>query len=132
MMKIKNSVGWAGFLGASSVLVLALAAHALEAKLEAEQLNAVKTAGQIQLFHALALLSLSGLSEQFAMIFEKAMKLMLYGTIMFSFSIYLIVLKNTPGLEFFRFLWPVTPIGGLVLILSWVSIIVQSRKIGKP
>lgn len=131
-MKINNSIGWAGFLGASSVLVLALAAHALEEKLEMEQLNAVKTAGQIQLFHAIALLSLGGLSEKIGLVFEKAMKLMLYGTIMFSFSIYLIVLKNLPGLDFFRFLWPITPIGGLVLILSWVSIIVQSRNIGKP
>lgn len=131
-MKINNSIGWAGFLGASSVVVLALAAHALEKKLEAEQLNAVKTAGQIQLFHAIALLSLCGLSEKFGLVFEKAMQLMLYGTIMFSFSIFLIVLKNTPGLEFLRFLWPITPIGGLVLILSWVSIIVQSRNIGKP
>jgi uncharacterized membrane protein YgdD (TMEM256/DUF423 family) len=130
-MKIKNSLSWSGFLGASSVVVLALAAHALEKKLEIEQLNAVKTAGQIQLFHAIALLSMSMLSEKFPMQFEKAMKLMIYGTIMFSFSIYLIVFKDTSGLEFLKFLWPITPIGGLVLILSWISIIVESRSIEK-
>jgi uncharacterized membrane protein YgdD (TMEM256/DUF423 family) len=111
--------------------VLALAAHALEKKLEIEQLNAVKTAGQIQLFHAIALLSMSILSVNFPKQFEKAIKMMIYGTIMFSFSIYLIVLKDISGLEFLKFLWPVTPAGGLVLILSWISIIVESRSIEK-
>jgi uncharacterized membrane protein YgdD (TMEM256/DUF423 family) len=130
-MKIKNSLSWSGFLGASSVVVLALAAHALEKKLEIEQLNAVKTAGQIQLFHAIALLSMSILSMNFPKQFEKAIKMMIYGTIMFSFSIYLIVLKDISGLEFLKFLWPVTPAGGLVLILSWISIIVESRSIEK-
>jgi uncharacterized membrane protein YgdD (TMEM256/DUF423 family) len=130
-MKIKNSLSWSGFLGASSVVVLALAAHALEKKLEIEQLNAVKTAGQIQLFHAIALLSMSILSVNFPKQFEKAIKMMIYGTIMFSFSIYLIVLKDISGLEFLKFLWPVTPAGGLVLILSWISIIVESRSIEK-
>jgi uncharacterized membrane protein YgdD (TMEM256/DUF423 family) len=130
-MKIKNSLSWSGFLGASSVVVLALAAHALEKKLEIEQLNAVKTAGQIQLFHAIALLSMSILSVNFPKQFEKAIKMMIYGTIMFSFSIYLIVLKDISGLEFLKFLWPVTPAGGLVLILSWILIIVESRSIEK-
>jgi uncharacterized membrane protein YgdD (TMEM256/DUF423 family) len=130
-MKIKNSLSWSGFLGASSVVVLALAAHALEKRLEIEQLNAVKTAGQIQLFHAIALLSMSILSVNFPKQFEKAIKMMIYGTIMFSFSIYLIVLKDISGLEFLKFLWPVTPAGGLVLILSWISIIVESRSIEK-
>jgi uncharacterized membrane protein YgdD (TMEM256/DUF423 family) len=58
--------------------------------------------------------------------------LMVYGTCMFSFSIYLIMLKNLGGLEFLRFLWPVTPIGGLVIILSWILVLIKSRSIGKP
>jgi uncharacterized membrane protein YgdD (TMEM256/DUF423 family) len=129
-MKIKQTIGWAGFLGATSVTVLALAAHALESKLDPSQLNAVKNAGQIQLFHAVALLAISAISLKFNEIFDKSARLMIYGTCMFSFSIYLIMLKNAAGLEFLRFLWPVTPIGGLVIIVSWILVLIQSRSIG--
>ncbi len=131
-MKVQNTIAWAGFFGATAVTVLALAAHTLENKLDISQLNAVKTAGQIQLFHAVALLALSAISSKFEETFHKSARLMIYGTCMFSFSIYLIMLKSAVGLEFLRFLWPVTPIGGLVIILSWILLLIQSRSIGKP
>lgn len=131
-MKVRNTIAWAGFFGATAVTVLALAAHALENKLDISQLNAVKTAGQIQLFHAVALLAVSAISSKFEETFHKSARLMVLGTCMFSFSIYLIMLKNLAGLEFLRFLWPVTPIGGLVIILSWILVLIQSRSIGKP
>lgn len=129
-MKTKQTLGWAGFLGATAVTILALAAHALESRLEPNQLNAVKTAGQIQLFHAIALLAIGALSHNFNKKFEKPAQLMIYGTSIFSFSIYLIILKNVSGLEFLKYLWPVTPIGGLVIISSWILILIQSRTIG--
>jgi uncharacterized membrane protein YgdD (TMEM256/DUF423 family) len=129
-MKIKQTIGWAGFLGATAVTILALAAHALESRLETNQLNAVKTAGQIQLFHAVALLAIGALSNNFKDKLEKPALLMIYGTSLFSFSIYLIMLKNISGLEFLKYLWPVTPIGGLVIISSWTLILIQSRTIG--
>jgi uncharacterized membrane protein YgdD (TMEM256/DUF423 family) len=130
-MDAKKIYGWAGLLGAVSVIVLALAAHALEKKLDMTQLNAVKTAGNIQLFHAVALLALGGSSEKLLGQLKNAIQCMLIGTCLFSFSIYLIMLKSIAGLEFLRFIWPVTPIGGVVLIFSWVMIFLQSRKLGK-
>lgn len=129
-MKIKHTIGWAGFFGATSVIILALAAHALERKLDLSQLNAIKTAGQIQLFHAVALLAIGSLSISFKDKFKTTTQLMIYGTSMFSFSIYLIMLKNIQGLEFIKYLWPVTPIGGLVIIVSWISLLTQSRSLG--
>jgi uncharacterized membrane protein YgdD (TMEM256/DUF423 family) len=130
-MDAKKTYGWAGFLGAVSVIILALAAHALEKKLDTTQLNAVKTAGNIQLFHAVALLALGGSSEKLLGQLKNAIRFMLIGTCLFSFSIYLIMFKNIGGLEFLRFIWPITPIGGIVLISSWVMIFVQSRNLGK-
>jgi uncharacterized membrane protein YgdD (TMEM256/DUF423 family) len=130
-MDAKKALGWAGILGASSVLVLALAAHTLETKLDSSQLNAVKTAGNIQLFHSVALLGLGASSEKTMVQLGNAIKIMLIGTCLFSFSIYLIMFKSISGFEFLRFIWPVTPIGGLVLMFSWVMIFVKSRKLGK-
>lgn len=129
-MKSQNALSWSGFFGATAVTVLALAAHALEGKLNPSQLNAIITAGQIQLFHAIALLAITSLSGKYN-VFQQCGRLMVLGTAMFSFSIYLIMFKNVEGLEFLRFLWPITPVGGLVLISSWVLVLIQSRKIGK-
>jgi uncharacterized membrane protein YgdD (TMEM256/DUF423 family) len=130
-MDAKKIYGWAGLLGAVAVIVLALAAHALEKKIDAAQLNAVKTAGNIQLFHAVALLALGGSAENLLGQLKNAIRCMLIGTCLFSFSIYLIMFKNIAGLEFLRIIWPITPIGGVVLISSWVMIFVQSRNLGK-
>lgn len=130
-MDAKKTFGWAGILGAASVIVLALAAHALEKKLDANQLNSIKTAGNIQLFHAIALLALGASPEKYFGQLKNAIKVMLIGTCIFAFSIYLIMLKNISGLEFLRFIWPITPIGGIVLVYSWILIFVQSRNLGK-
>lgn len=130
-MDAKKALSWAGILGAISVIVLALAAHALEKKLDAAQLNAIKTAGNIQLLHAVALLAIGGSSEKLLGQLKNAIRCMLIGTCLFSFSIYIIMFKNIAGLEFLRFIWPITPIGGVVLISSWLMIFVQSRNLGK-
>jgi uncharacterized membrane protein YgdD (TMEM256/DUF423 family) len=97
-------------LGLSAVILGALAAHALEQRLDADQLDAFETAVRFQMYHALLLLLL-GLQKRLSGI-GASVYLLLAGTLLFSGSIYLLVLTPLrPGL--------LTPLGGLLLIIGW-------------
>jgi uncharacterized membrane protein YgdD (TMEM256/DUF423 family) len=104
-----------GFLG---VLFGAFGAHYLKGKLTDTQLQAFETAVRYQLVHALLLLVLS-----FNLTFTSALdsyivRAFLLGIFMFSFSIYGLVLSESFGRKW-RFLGPVTPLGGLLLLVGW-------------
>lgn len=109
----------ASIFGGTAVIMLALAAHALEKVLDQQDIQSFKTAGEIQLFHAIALLAIS----QFRDIPEKVIvwirRFMIAGICCFSFSIYLLTLRNEIGIPSLKYLGPVTPIGGVLLIISW-------------
>jgi uncharacterized membrane protein YgdD (TMEM256/DUF423 family) len=111
----------AAFLGSSGVGAGAFGAHALKSTLE-KQKNGVenwKTAVMYQLVHATALLALAALSANSAKISTKCLKagkLMTFGTVIFSGSIYGLTLNVGPK----KILGPITPIGGLMMISGWV------------
>ena len=50
------------------------------------------------------------------------------GVLLFSFSIYGLVLSDAQGKKM-RFLGPVTPLGGLTLVIGWVLFIINIAKI---
>jgi uncharacterized membrane protein YgdD (TMEM256/DUF423 family) len=53
--------------------------------------------------------------------------LWLIGTFFFSFSIYFLALQPVLGVSL-RFLGPITPLGGLLLILGWLVLLVKYLK----
>lgn len=111
---------WGAFLGGTGVALGALGAHALKAVLTTEALSSFETGVRYQIIHALLLILLASLSDK---IEQKPLKLIgngiISGTLMFSCSIYLLSTISLSGMEFLRFLGPVTPIGGTFLIVSW-------------
>jgi len=114
----KKIIGTAAILGFISIILGAFGAHALKEVLTAEQLVSFETGVRYQMYHALFLL-LVGITD---FISEKQKKIIftltLTGVLLFSGSIYLLATQNISGINF-KFLGPVTPIGGLLLILSW-------------
>lgn len=106
------------FLGATSVILGAFGAHALKEALQPEQLVSFETGVRYQMYHALFLLFVAS-SERIS---EKTKSYLLnmvtIGVILFSGSIYLLSTQTLSGISF-SFLGPVTPIGGLLLIISW-------------
>ena len=108
------------------IILGAFGAHALESQLNFDELISLKTGIQYQLYHGLALLVL-GFN------FDKVNKARLIcwgivtGTILFSGSIYLLSLDSLMGINL-SFLWPVTPIGGSILIVSWIMFVYVLRK----
>lgn len=115
MIQQELVIKFAAFLGMLAVILGAFGAHALKKVLDESQLKSFETGIRYQMFHAIALLVL-GLANK-----EVDIKLFLcffIGTILFSFSIYGLVLSSANGKKL-SFLGPITPIGGLILIIGW-------------
>lgn len=104
--------------GLLSVVFGAFGAHALKKILTPEVLQSFETGVKYQMYHALALL-LVGFYFSFTVKTETYMGLaFILGTLLFSFSIYLLALNSIWG-HSMRFIGPVTPLGGLLLIIGW-------------
>jgi len=115
----------AAFYGLTAVILGAFGAHALKAKLAADQLISYETGVRYQLIHALLILVIAMWSRQSpSALLEWAGVLMAVGIALFSFSIYLLATREITGLTAAKLLGPVTPLGGLLLISGWALILV--------
>lgn len=105
-------------MGGVSIILGAFGAHALKKVLTVEQLNSFEVGVRYQMYHALFLMFLA--TNQTLLIKEKMTiyYLALFGVIFFSGSIYLLSTSAVSGLKW-KFLGPITPVGGLLLISSW-------------
>ncbi|WP_417800127.1 DUF423 domain-containing protein [Tenacibaculum sp.] len=105
--------------GMFAVIFGAFGAHALQKILNKEQLKSFETGVKYQMYHALVLLFVGSY-------FDVASSAIYYafviGIILFSFSIYGLVLSDAKGKKM-TFLGPITPLGGLLLIVGWVLLI---------
>lgn len=113
---------YACFILALGIILGAMAAHALEKLISAEQLSSFKTAVDYHIYHGFALLILSFFGK---VLTEKQLtilfRLFVTGLFFFSGSIYFLSTSEIYGLqEMNSIIGPITPIGGLILITSWV------------
>ena len=111
----------AALLGALGVTLGAFGAHGLQTKLSAEQLESWDTAVRYHLIHGVALLALTLYGAQSGQSIQLSGWLFSLGILLFSGSIYLLVLTGQ------RWLGPVTPLGGLCLIAGWLSLVSLAR-----
>ena len=94
-------------------------AHGLTGYLGESSLDSWQTGVEYQILHAILLFAIgsnqasgnSGLRTIFSGVF------ILFGTLMFSGSIYSMLLFS------WDWMWPITPLGGLILILGWLLIV---------
>jgi uncharacterized membrane protein YgdD (TMEM256/DUF423 family) len=107
-----------------SVILGAFGAHALEAMLTADLLQTYETAARYQMYHGLALL-VSGLI--YAHLPVKALRWasisFIIGTVLFSGSLYLLVMLKSGGQVGLGGFGLITPIGGLFFIAGWILFI---------
>ncbi|HIA03279.1 MAG TPA: DUF423 domain-containing protein [Myxococcales bacterium] len=96
-----------------SVAAGAFGAHALKERLSDNLLNAFEVGVRYQMYHALALI-LMGLLMSKIPAANTAAWCFLVGTFLFSGSLYGLALTGL------KFLGPITPIGGVVLMAGWV------------
>ncbi|WP_407556166.1 DUF423 domain-containing protein [Winogradskyella sp. 4-2091] len=108
--------------GMLSVIFGAFGAHALKKILSTDQLHSFEVGVKYQMYHAIVLLVL-GLSA--TNVTSATYWCFTIGIILFSFSIYGLVLSDAKGKKL-RFLGPVTPIGGLLLVSGWLLIVFEA------
>ena len=111
-----------GFYGMTSVILGAFGAHAFKKILPAEKLASFETGVKYQMYHALLLVAI-GLFLQFQTTLEKsAAWCIISGTFVFSGSIYLLSFADHWGANL-KWLGPITPLGGLLMIVGWALLI---------
>ena len=108
--------------GMTSVILGAFGAHAFKKVLSLERLTSFETGVKYQMYHALLLLII-GFFLKFETGTEKwASWCIILGVILFSFSIYLLSFQEVWGVNL-KFLGPITPLGGLLMITGWALLI---------
>ena len=120
-MTVPSRLQIAAVLGASGVACGAFGAHGLEDLVTPDRLATWETAARYHQIHAVALLALALVGKEGRTL---AFGLMLAGTLVFAGSLYLLVLLDI------SWLGAVTPIGGLLLIAGWGSLVLPTKEKG--
>jgi uncharacterized membrane protein YgdD (TMEM256/DUF423 family) len=108
-----------GLLGLTGVAAGAFGAHALKNSLAPDRLAVFETAARYQLVHALALLGTALVHRSWpGRAAFAAGAFFLAGTLLFSGSLYALVLSGEPRLG------AITPLGGISLMMGWFLLIV--------
>lgn len=114
----KTILGTGVLFGMLAVILGAFGAHGLEKLMSQENLATFETGVRYQMYHAFFLLILGNMD----LVSEKKSKMVYYlitaGTVLFSFSIYLLATNDLTGFNF-KTIGFITPIGGILLILGW-------------
>jgi len=112
-------VAASGLLGLTGVAAGAFGAHALKGSLAPDRLAVFETAARYQLVHAVALLGAAWVQYTWpGRAAFAAGVCFLVGTLVFSGSLYALVLIGEPRLG------AITPFGGIGLMVGWVLLIV--------
>lgn len=112
--------------GILAVALGAFGAHGLQQMTQDEKiLHGFQTATQYQMYHVLALLAVGILYDKFP---SKSLLWSGYafiiGIILFSGSIYALTILKIYDSGLVKFLGPITPLGGLILIVGWLFLAV--------
>ena len=104
--------------GAMSVALGAFGAHGLRARLAADLLATFETGVRYQMVHALALLAVAWAVSRWggSSLPAAAGWLFVAGTVLFSFSLYVLALTGA------RWLGAITPLGGVAFVAGWICL----------
>ncbi len=117
-----------GVYGTLAVVFGAFGAHALKKKLSEDQQKSFETGVRYQMYHAIILI-ISAIAFPFREVSQQLTAwCFVIGVLLFSFSIYGLILSDAAGKKL-RFLGPVTPLGGLILIIGWILFTINIAEI---
>ena len=120
---MKGYIIIASLFAALAILFGAFGSHALKERLSAQSLEVYDIATKYLMFHALGIFLIALLGFQLPKeSLEAPVTIMIVGTSIFSGSLYLIAMLD------FKKLGMVTPIGGLLLIVSWLLLAYNTYK----
>ncbi len=118
----------ASTLGMLAILLGAFASHGLKGLITMESIQTFETGVRYQMYHAIVLLFIGTTS-----VFTAKTKQLLYyfiviGILFFSGSIYGLATNELSGFNF-KSIGFITPIGGLLLVISWGIMFIKFLKL---
>lgn len=121
---MKKYIALAAFSGALSVGLGAFGAHGLKKVLTEAALQSFETGVRYQIIHTLLLLIIILIPVLTEKQKRRIANILLIGMVCFSGSIYALSL----GVVAAKFIWFVTPFGGLLLLIAWLLLGVYAIK----
>lgn len=119
----------ATLLGALSVALGAFGSHALKKMAPAETIAIFETGVRYQFYHVFALIAVAFLYKDFPNQYVYwSGCLFISGIVFFSGSLYLLTYKQIAGADYLAWVGPITPLGGLQLIIAWILFLLGVAK----
>ncbi|MBS7332418.1 DUF423 domain-containing protein [Faecalibacter bovis] len=117
----------AAFYGMSAVILGAFGAHAFKKILHIDKLASFEVGVRYQMYHAIALLAIGMFLNFNTGIERSAAWCLIAGTFIFSVSIYFLSFADYWGTNL-KFLGPITPLGGLLMVVGWGMLVFHFAK----
>lgn len=111
----------AAVMGMLAVMIGAFGSHVVKSHIDAAHLDIYETANRYHFYHTLALMGVAMLYRDVpSKWLQWSGRLFIIGTCIFSISLYALAILG----DGYKFLGAITPIGGLSLIIGWISLAV--------
>jgi uncharacterized membrane protein YgdD (TMEM256/DUF423 family) len=125
----KGYLRTAFILGAITVAMGAFGAHGLEGKVAEKAVKTFETAVRYQFYHVMALALAGILYREFPNKWTRNAGLFfLLGMLLFCGSLYILTYSIATVSPAFKWAGPITPLGGVMLIVGWICLAAGIRK----
>jgi uncharacterized membrane protein YgdD (TMEM256/DUF423 family) len=111
----------------TAIILGAFGAHGLKEYLNSEQLASFEVGVRYQFFQSLALLIVGLNADKLNLELSNFYLFSIIAILLFSGSIYLLSIANVFNWNK-AFIGPITPIGGLILIINWTVLLIKITK----
>ena len=123
----RNILITALILGLLAVILGAFGAHGLKEIIDESAIKSFETGVRYQMYHGLLLLFIGSTNMLSSKTKKRTLLLVIFGIIFFSVSIYLLSANVITSFDF-KSIGFITPIGGLLLIISWLLVLIDVLK----
>jgi uncharacterized membrane protein YgdD (TMEM256/DUF423 family) len=104
----------------------AFAAHGLKSlSVTPEQIESFRVGVDYLFYSGLGLMVIGAVRPHFDFIMKLHFRMIVFGTVLFCGSIFLLTLLPLMDVQAGKVLGPITPIGGLMMILGWFTLFVK-------
>lgn len=104
----------------------AFAAHALESmNVDPPKIESFKVGVSYLFYSGFGMMIIGGIREKFEFQLKLHFRTILFGTLFFCGSIFLLTLMPLIGYDLAKYLGPITPIGGVLMLVGWFTLFVK-------
>lgn len=123
----KGFLRWASVMAFLAVALGAMASHGLKDSVSDIAVNIFETGVRYQFYHAIALFLVAIIYRTFpGKLMKAAGWFFIAGIILFSGSLYILTYVKAAVLPGYKWVGPITPIGGICFLAGWVCIFIGS------